>query len=316
MADELDLELAGGYYFHNFKRIVRDLQPLLTLTEPAKVTIDMSRLTFMGPAALALTAATLNKVRTDLTLPGSVIVSPNAPGIYRYLHRMDFLRMVLDRPDLEDDLGSERHDARGFRECRSFSSEDECHQVAKALAESAHERVVVDELASQSLYTCLTELAENVYYHADAPLGGVAAAQALPHSQEVELAIVDLGVGICASLSKNPEYQSHDDLAAIRLALVPTVTATPERNSGYGLAFTQFLLGLNGGRLLVRSGFGHVQRGARTVDKLEDEHLPGTVVGLRIKTDRPFDFTLAWNQLTDALNNVPSLLDQLRHADN
>ena len=66
----------------------------------------------------------------------------------------------------------------------------------------------------------------------------------------------------------------------------------------------------------VRSGFGHVQRGARTVDKLEDEHLPGTVVGLRIKTDRPFDFTLAWNQLTDALNNVPSLLDQLRHADN
>jgi hypothetical protein len=178
MADELNLELAGGYYFHTFKRIVRDLQPLLTLTEPAKVTIDMSRLTFMGPAALALTAATLNKVRTDLTLPGSVIVPPSAPGIYRYL------------------------------------------------------------------------------------------------------------------------------------------TATPERNSGYGLAFTQFLLGLNGGRLLVRSGFGHVQRGARTVDKLEGEHLPGTVVGLRIKTDRPFDFTLAWNQLTDALNNVPSLLDQLRHADN
>jgi hypothetical protein len=68
----------------------------------------------------------------------------------------------------------------------------------------------------------------------NAPLGGVAAAQALPHSQEVELAIVDLGVGICASLSKNPEYQSHHDLAAIRLALVPTVTATPERNSGYG----------------------------------------------------------------------------------
>jgi hypothetical protein len=105
-----------------------------------------------------------------------------------------------------------------------------------------------------------------------------------------------------------------DDLAAIRLALVPTVTATPDRNSGYGLAFTQFLLGLNGGRLLVRSGYGHVQRGARTVDKIEEQYLPGTVVGLRIRTDRSFDFVRAWDQLTAALDNVPALLDQLRYA--
>jgi hypothetical protein len=313
---EIQLRLAGGYYFHTLTRIIRDLQPLLTLGEPAEITIDMSQLTFMGPAALALTAATLHKVR-HLSLPteGSVIVAPEAPGIRRYLHRMDFLRLVLDDPHLADDL-SERHDTKGFRECRRFVSEEECHEVAKALADSAHERVIVDELSSQSLYTCLTELAENVYYHAEAPLGGVAAAQALPKSREMELAIVDLGVGICKSLSKNPTYHAdaNDDLAAIKLALVPTVTATPQRNSGYGLAFTQFLLALNGGRLLVRSGHGHVQRGARVVDKIEEDHLPGTVVGLRIRTDQPFDFARAWNQLTAALNDVPTLLRQLRPA--
>jgi hypothetical protein len=317
MGTEIHLRLAGGYYFHNLTRIIRDLQPLLVLDEPALITIDMSKLTFMGPAALALTAATLHRVRHySLPAPGSVIIAPSAPGIYRYLHRMDFLRLVFDDPDLPDDE-SERRDTEGFRECRRFVSEEECHEIAKALADSAHERVAVDEPASHSLYACLTELAENVYYHADAPLGGVAAAQALPKSGEVELAIVDLGVGICRSLSKNPDYrvEVHDDLAAIKLALVPTVTATPHRNSGYGLAFTQFLLGLNGGRLLVRSGLGHVQRGANVVDKLEDHHLPGTVVGLRIRTDRPFDSVQAWDQLTAALNNVPALLRQLSPAD-
>jgi hypothetical protein len=83
MDPELNVRLAGGYYFHTFTRIVRDLQPLLTLNEPIKITIDMSNLTFMGPAALALTAATLNKVRDQL-LPasGSVIVPPRAPGMY------------------------------------------------------------------------------------------------------------------------------------------------------------------------------------------------------------------------------------------
>jgi hypothetical protein len=316
MGSEIRLRLAGGYYFRTLTRIIRDLQPLLTLREPAHITIDMSDLTFMGPTALALTAATLYKVLQDeLPTTGSVILAPKAPGMYRYLHRMDFMRLVLDAPDLEDDE-SERHDTAGFRECRRFVHDEECRQVAKALANSARERVVVDELASHSLYTCLTELAENVYYHADAPFGGVAAAQALPSSGEVELAIVDLGIGIYESLTKNPIYHSdaNDDLAAIKLALVPTVTATPKRNSGYGLAFTQFLLGFNGGRMLVRSGYGHVQRGAHVVDKIERQHLPGTVIGLRIRTDRPFDFAQAWDQLTSALNDVPTLLHQLRLA--
>jgi anti-sigma regulatory factor (Ser/Thr protein kinase) len=317
MGPAIQLRLAGGYYFHTLTRIVRDLQPLLTLREPALITIDMRDLTFMGPAALALTAATLHSVRSkSLPMDGSTIIAPHAPGIFRYLRRMDFLELVLDKLDLEYADSLERHDTKGFRECRRFASEEECHAVAKGLADSAHERVVVDELSSQSLYTCLTELAENVYYHADSPLGGVAAAQALPKSNEVELAIVDLGIGIKESLSKNPIYHAAaaDDLTAIRLALVPTVTATPHRNSGYGLAFTQYLLGVNGGRLMVRSGHGHVQRGAKTVDRIESDSLPGTVVGLRIRTDRPFDFTQAWNQLTDALTDVPALLSQFHDA--
>jgi anti-sigma regulatory factor (Ser/Thr protein kinase) len=310
---ELRVRLAGGYYFHTLKRLVRDLQPLFELSEPAVVVIDLADLTFMGPAALALTAAALHGVfggNERLWEGGSHIVGPRAVGIHRYLHRMDFLRVALDSPDLVDPTEQERHEPHGFRECKRFERDEECREVAKSLADSARERVAIDDIASKSLYTCLTEIAENVYFHAHAPLGGYAAAQALGQSQELELAIVDLGVGIRESLSKNPDYRDKvgDDLAAIKLALAPTVTSTPGRNSGYGLTFTQLLLANNGGRLLVRSGYGVVQRGAKPVDKVVAEHLPGTLVGMRIRTDKPFDFVIAWQALSDAIKNLPNVL--------
>jgi anti-sigma regulatory factor (Ser/Thr protein kinase) len=308
------VRLSGGYYFHTLTRIIRDLQPLLTLTTPALITIDMSALTFMGPAALALTAAVINRLtKSGLTVEGSEILAPRARGMYRYLHRMDFFRLVVKNPSLPDEAG-ERHDTRGFRECRQFVTDEECRRVAKSLADSAGERVRTMETASYSLYTCLTELAENVYYHADTRDGGVATAQDLPKSGEIELAIVDLGVGIYGSLTKNVQYAGdiRDDLAAIRWALTPTVSATPDRNSGYGLFFAQALLRTNGGRLLVRSGRGHVQRGAKQVDRLEVENLPGTLVGFRLRTDRPFDAEVAWSYLDEALRNVPNLLNEIR----
>ncbi|MHB2001234.1 MAG: hypothetical protein ACYCSI_13790 [Solirubrobacteraceae bacterium] len=109
MTRELDLRLAGGYYFRATTRIIRDLQPLLTLEQPTQITIDMSDLTFMGPTALALTAATIYKVlHQRLLLHGSIIRWPRSIGIYRYLHRMDFLRLVLDDPELEDQTAEDR----------------------------------------------------------------------------------------------------------------------------------------------------------------------------------------------------------------
>jgi anti-sigma regulatory factor (Ser/Thr protein kinase) len=302
MPPRLEIRFAGGYYFRSLRRTIREIQPLLAIEEPTLVVVDMRDLTFMGPAAMALTVAVLHKVfGGELALSGSGIAMPKAPGMRRFLERMDFFSVALDLEPAE----GVHPEPKGFRECRRFLKDSECAAVAKALADAAHERVVIDDVGSRSLHTCLAELAENVYFHAKAPLGGFALAQSLSHSQELELAIVDLGVGISASLRKNPDYRTaaFDDLTAIQMALNPTVTSTPERNSGYGLTFTQLLLVMNEGQLLVRSGHGHVQRGAKMVDKLEPEYLPGTLVGMRLRTDRPFDAVIAWQALDEAITN-------------
>lgn len=233
--DQVAVHLSGPYYLHTIRRLLRDLRPLFGLTSPAEVRVDMSGLTFMGPAAMALTLATLSKVRADgLMASESVIVAPRSRGMFTYLYRMDFVRVLFEGMEIQDPV--ERHEKTGLRECRHFVSEDECVVAARDLAEALEEKVSTDAVAKNSLYVCLSELTENVFFHADSENGGFAVAQPLTHSKEIEVAIVDLGVGIAASLRKNPQYASDatDDLEAIKMAIRPTVTATPARNSGYG----------------------------------------------------------------------------------
>jgi anti-sigma regulatory factor (Ser/Thr protein kinase) len=306
------LTLSGGYYFNQINRLIGDLQPLFELDRTgtrAIVVVDLSTMTFIGPCALALLVAILHRLRhRHLTAKGGSIVPPRAPGIATYLHRIDFYKRLFDEaawPDFVD-----KTEVAGMRECKHFPSDpdvpdwgDELRRVTHDIINAIEELIQTDDAAHTSLEFALGELTDNVGYHADTKLGGFAAVQWLRSQREIEIGIVDLGVGITESLRRNPSLEplATDDLASIHEALRATVTSTPERNSGYGLTYAQFLLALNGGRLLVRSGRGHVVRGAKTSDRLVPENLPGTLVGLRLQTGHPLDFEEAYRLLDEAI---------------
>jgi anti-sigma regulatory factor (Ser/Thr protein kinase)/ABC-type transporter Mla MlaB component len=306
------IKLSGPYYLHTIMRLVADLQPLYRLKKPTVVQIDLTGLTFMGPAALALLVASLRRAReSGLIADSSTIWSPTSKGMRTYLYRMDVLQVLFEHEPVEINDPIQRHAASGLKECQHFSSEEGSRRVARELATALKEKVKTDKMAATSLELCLTELAENVHFHADTPFGGFAAAQSFSGGNEIEVAIVDLGVGIAASLSKNPQYEeaAADEVTAIHTALQPLVTSSPKRNRGYGLAFTRFLLEINEGRLVVRSGHGYVQYGESNVERTTEFAFPGTLVALRLHTDRPFDFEKAYEMLTAAINRIEGVLD-------
>jgi anti-anti-sigma regulatory factor len=302
---EITVPLRNAHHLHSLSRTLRDLRPILDLKEPSVVHLDLSELTFIGPACLALMVATMRRGRgTGMIFSGS-ITYPNSVPVTTYLHRMDVFRVLFEKEptDVEDNV--ERHEAVGLKECEHFSSAKGGRRVANGLAKAIQEKVETDVVTANSLDVCLIELTENVYFHADSPIGGFAAAQTFKNSQEIEIAIVDLGVGIANSLAANPEHaqEAADDISAINAAIRPLVTATPERNSGYGLALTRLLLELNDGRLIVWSGEGKVQLGEKASEKRVDR-LPGTVVALRLHTDRPFDIATAYERLNQAIEEI------------
>ncbi len=302
---EITVEMTYAHHLHSLSRTLRALRPILDLEEPAVIHLDLTGLTFIGPASMALMVATVRKTRETGMLARGDVTYPASLPVRTYLKRMDVLRVLFEHEEVEIEDDVERGEVGGLKECEHFSSASGCARVAKGLANAIQNAVQTDSVTAHSLEVCLGELTENVYYHANTSIGGFAAAQMFKNTQEIELAIADLGVGIATSLSANPTFADEftDDISAIRTAIRPTVTATPERNSGYGLSLTRLLLEINDGRLVVWSGEGMVEFGENPSDK-KVEDLPGTIVVLRLHTDRPFDLKTAYERLERAIEEI------------
>jgi hypothetical protein len=301
---------SGAYGFDRLEKTIATLAPLLYLREPALITIDLGSLVHIAPTSLALLVACLKRLQEDrLLLDGSAVIPPKAPPVAMYLERMNLIReLVGELPE-----SFVRREAKGFRPGEHFEDDTDYAIVARSLTEAICERCDVDKLGRAAVRVCLDEVCENVIHHADTPLGGFAAAQGWPKSnREFEIGIVDLGVGKRASLTKNPDY-AHivDDAEAIRTALRPGVTSTPERNAGIGLFVTAMLLANNGGVIHVRSGLGAVSLGATNAKMQRPIAVPGTVVSLRAKMDKPLDLNTVYRQLDAAAAKHES---DLQHA--
>lgn len=298
---KLTITLSGPYHFKQLERLLRDLDPLARLAVRKELLLDLGGLSFVGPAGLAWLIAVVRRAEDLDLIAGGSVRMPRSPLTLRYLMRMDFLT-TLDLATVDDEQ-FDRHPPIGFRPCQRFSDHDGSRRVAKEMTDALAESCETDDVARYSLRICLDELAENVIYHADTDSGGFMVAQGLKRVPEFEIGIADLGVGIRTSLQKNPQYVDiQDDVTAISTALLPRVSSTPERNGGFGLAVSQLLLKANGGTLSVRSGHGSVQTGMAERQQYQELAVPGTLVALRTRTDRPLNVQDAYRLLEDDFN--------------
>lgn len=316
VTEPLRVEFSGAYALNRLERTIATLEPLLHLDEPREIVVDFSRLVHFGPTSLALVTAAMKRLSDEgLYLAGSQMVAPRSPPVRRYLERMNLIREVVGIEMPEEFI---RKESRGFRPCEHFDTDENYWRVASSLAAALGEQCKVDESAQGAIHVCLDEICENVIHHADTSMGGFAAAQGWTRktNRQFEIAIVDLGVGIRTSLTKNPDY-AHitEDCKAIETALKPRVTSTPERNAGIGLFITGLVLAFNGGHLLARSGSGAVIRGTSPRVETRAATLPGTVIVIRANIDRPLDLEPVYRALDEFDKRHKSRKDQPDDAD-
>jgi hypothetical protein len=294
--NSIAVQLSGGYDIAGIDRLVHKLAPILEVENPCRVQLDLRKVIFIAPTALALLTAALKRLLDAGLLQEGAIQMPESDGLASYLSRMDFVRTLAGNggDDEDDDRGA----AAGFQPCRHFATPEDSQEVARALTAVVAEGCSTDDAADFSIQVCLGELTENVIHHAGTDLGGVAAASGWSRSRELEVGIVDLGIGIQASLRTNDRYADiRDDVTAIRTALRQGVTSTPQRNLGIGLTITKMLLRENNGVLLVRSGTGAVRVGAIEDQLAAAVDFPGTIVSFRARTDRPLNIKEIYRRL-------------------
>lgn len=112
-ADDLVVELRGGYYFGQLERLIRDLQPLFAYEGKRDVRVDLTRLVFIGPTAMALLLAAVNRVGLSCSV---VIDAPHNPLTARYFWRSDFVKHFVETDEEEP---FDRKSPRAFARART-----------------------------------------------------------------------------------------------------------------------------------------------------------------------------------------------------
>ncbi len=140
----------------------------------------------------------------------------------------------------------------------------------------------------------IREMARNVLEHSGAERFGICA-QHWPTRKRVEVAILDRGMGLRASLSRNPHIDTSDDKKAINYALMPAVSGKAFKgarqrkgnwtNSGFGLYLTNRIC-RNGGNFFIASGDTAMLLTRGEGKRYYDCALDGTAVRMTMDTSR------------------------------
>lgn len=185
------------------------------------------------------------------------------------------------------------------------------NDYADALCMIVTSQGIVGAATERSLFIALTELLGNCFAHAAAAPNctGITCAQSWPRGNLAQIAIVDPGIGIRASLSANQALQ--DRLLsenACELATELHITSKPGAgHSGYGLTVGKELFSQNGGNFILISGTEayrrHGEREIRTT--LPVNGWQGTIVVLEWRIDQPLDIGAVYNNwpLPDGMTN-------------
>lgn len=142
----------------------------------------------------------------------------------------------------------------------------------------------------------IRELMRNVVEHSNAVTIGFCA-QYWPTKNKVEVAILDMGIGLRKSLSPNPHIDVSNDKKAVNYSLMPAVSGKNFKgmkikqkgnwvNSGFGLYMT-CRISRNGGNFFIASGdTGLLLTSKGEGKRYFETNFQGTAVRLVIKTNQ------------------------------
>ncbi len=291
MSETVTISVSGALCWNSLPNFLGQLEPLRA-DPPKEVRLDLSAMTYCWPVGVAALAASVFWLR-QLGVPRIQALPPREADTERYLTRIDFYR-VLNAPER---MKFNRFDSSGrFVEVTQLTRVEDCNEVVAKVEAVFEQKMQLTKETKNALDFVVAELLENIFHHAESPVGGFLCCQAYPYS--LELAIVDLGRGIERALADNPAASAVvREKGPLTAALEPRVTGRPQFNTGFGLFWTSQLIKANCGELGIQS-HGHrlLQHGNMPVETA-DGFWPGTAIHLSFKRNKTMDIVQIFKRL-------------------
>lgn len=271
-------------------------QTLQDLPESALYLPDFTKMTWIEPFAMLI----LSKAFRDLK-----VRYPNASVIARtpdtdpcsYAKWMGFFQAAGLSRDISNAPGSETYLPMTFIPVTEiFAGESDSTTGAINTAKKLAVQLIRREEGSlvDAVTYALQELLRNVVEHSESKELGYCAQywSRGPKKDMVEIAIMDTGIGLRPSLSRNPHLSITSDRDAIMYALAPGVSGkfyagvkadwgNPSQNSGFGL-YMIYRLCNEGGSFFIGSGTSGLARKKESDNVDHPSNFKGTILRLRL----------------------------------
>jgi len=168
-----------------------------------QITVDFSEVDFIEISALTLLSAFLLGAKKIKLFKRGNLISSRDKNVETYIKRMNFYK-ILDVNAEEDFM---RWNGTGrFQEIIQITKENEVQDVVENLRKILEKQSKLPKSFIKIMEYSLSEVLENVFHHADSPIGGLVSAQTYSAIGKVQFAIVDFGKGIPKTLRTIPKY--------------------------------------------------------------------------------------------------------------
>lgn len=255
--------------------------------EPA-VDIDLREALFIRPQAVLwcviyplLAQGAASKAR---------LLVPEDKGVCVYLKSLGLFEALQSEGVEVDDRGiPKREDPQVVLPLTPFTTESEADEITNAAFDALGE----SKLGAGNLYPLVSEvfaeLALNAVTHAESKVGAYGFIQfyEFKSGKRFVCGVADGGIGIRASLERNPELRDRIsyDWDAIELAVRERVSGTGEPTRGIGLYGVAEDLRKPGSQLIIHSGIGSLMISERVETQAKRTTLfPGTLTYASIPT--------------------------------
>jgi anti-sigma regulatory factor (Ser/Thr protein kinase) len=218
-----------------------------------------------------------------------VFQSPVNGDLHRYLARVNFYTDLPGNVEITQPVPAlKRRDRRErLLELARIRTVHDVEALFGRVSDIARGQFGAGSAAAQACATAVAAATENAVEHADSPIGALVSAQRY-QGTGLELAVVDLGRGIPATLRQNPRHSELSDLDAVQHALRDGVSWLEEEGRGAGLAELVRDVGRVGrATLRLSSGAAELTLGwdaslASVNQSIPASHVRGTWIAVRL----------------------------------
>lgn len=247
------------------------IQQLSCINGKEPVKIDLREVQFIDPYGMLGLLELGRYLKKEYTSP--LLILPNSEEVLKYLERMDFWKYALELFELEsqDPLPNEpffrSQHSDVLLELTRIEETDDIHNLVEKVRERAGTILMTNLNYSSgdidAFVVALSEVCQNIPEHSQDI--GYVAIQKYFYGKKLgknvaKIAVMDLGIGIKASLSSKYAALRKDwsDSIAIKMAVFEGASRYDDPGRGQGLVGVRKLVEKWNGKFVIRSGSAKV----------------------------------------------------------